>query len=141
MKIILVRHGDYDGGELNPLGIHQIRGVAEEIRELFPQLDGAVVFGSPLLRAKQSAEIIADEVGLPGIQIKEWLASRRIINELDVFDVVHPDVEVLIAVSHLPEIEDVLEHFGEKFGVDAWFDVDKGSAFLIDLEAKEIRKL
>jgi probable phosphoglycerate mutase len=78
MKIYIVRHGETDankekklGGQrmndpLNAEGVEQVKKLSEEIGTDFD-----VIFTSPLLRAKQSARIIADKIGAPVIEKRE----------------------------------------------------------------------
>jgi uncharacterized phosphatase len=73
MKICLVRHGETNWNKLNkyqgradiPLnetGINQIKETAEYLKKFIWE----EIITSPLLRAKQSAEIIAEEIKNPG---------------------------------------------------------------------------
>lgn len=80
MKIYIVRHGETDSNKnrksagqrvddfLNASGVEQIKKLAEEI-----ETDFDVIFSSPLMRAKQSAQIIAKKIGVPIIERTEIL--------------------------------------------------------------------
>lgn len=79
MKISIVRHGETDSNKakklmgcridepLNTEGVRQAHELAEKIKE--NSFD--VIFTSPLKRAKQTAEIIADKVKAPVVERKE----------------------------------------------------------------------
>ncbi|MGH7906737.1 MAG: histidine phosphatase family protein [Candidatus Binataceae bacterium] len=70
--LILVRHGETEGNSsiryygrtdigLSDLGRAQMRAVRTELQKRFATLNSACVFSSPLIRALQSARIIAGE--------------------------------------------------------------------------------
>ncbi len=83
MLLALVRHAqaisnalkilsdDYDKYPLTEEGISQARRAAQELKKLKPE----AVFSSPVLRARQTAEIIAESLGLKVI-LDERLRER-----------------------------------------------------------------
>lgn len=98
---MLVRHGETDSNKnskaagqrvddlLNDSGIEQIKKLSEKI-----ETDFDIIFSSPLMRAKQSAEIIAEKIGAPIIERAEiverdygtlsgisWDEFRKILKE------------------------------------------------------------
>ena len=80
MKIYIVRHGETDSNKnrklmgqrmndpLNAEGIEQIKKLSEEI-----DTDFDVIFSSPLVRAKQSAQILAERIGASVIEKQELM--------------------------------------------------------------------
>ncbi|WP_240620132.1 histidine phosphatase family protein, partial [Peribacillus acanthi] len=79
-KICLIRHGETDWNSLGKLqgrtdialnkqGILQ----AEECRQFLKESKWDLIVTSPLLRAKQTAEIINQDFNVPLIEMKEFL--------------------------------------------------------------------
>jgi phosphohistidine phosphatase len=96
MELLVIRHGiaqEYSGGlpdeerALTEEGRKEMRTVARRLRELLPELD--VVASSPLVRARQTAEIVCEAYELdfevssalaPGgsrSDVLSWLQGRR----------------------------------------------------------------
>ena len=81
MNVYFIRHGESEGnkekrhqGESVPLsetGINQAKIVASR----FKNLNISVIYSSPYLRAKQTAEIISNELGIP---VKYWDQLREL---------------------------------------------------------------
>lgn len=80
--VVLVRHGNYDaddprdpaiGKMLVPLGVAQARLAGSRLRALPMRFDEIVA--SPLSRARQTAELIAGELGAPPPRIDPELAE------------------------------------------------------------------
>ena len=80
MEICLVRHGETDWNKegrlqghtdipLNQVGIQQANCCAEFLKQLPYEL----VLTSPLLRAKQTAEVIAKQLNVPLIEMRELI--------------------------------------------------------------------
>jgi broad specificity phosphatase PhoE len=74
VKIYLLRHGETDWSKigrlqghtdipLNERGIQQIKSAGEYFSRLGEKIDA--IISSPLVRAKKSAEIVADKIGFP----------------------------------------------------------------------------
>ncbi len=85
--------------ELVPEGIERSRAVGRALAALFPEPDAIVT--SPLLRARQTADEIAAELGLD------------VIEDRSVVGLVHPKVlarhgERLIVVGHEPDFSGVV---------------------------------
>lgn len=94
MKIYLIRHGEYDnpsqlmpgrssGFPLTEKGIRQIRQAGQFLKDK----DIAKIISSPLLRTKQTAEIIAQKISIDEIKY-----DNRLI-ELDVGDYTRQPLE------------------------------------------------
>jgi len=79
MKIYIIRHGETDSNKekiimgcrvdelLNTRGVEQVNKLADSINEG----DFDVIFTSPLKRARQTAEIIANKINAPILERKE----------------------------------------------------------------------
>ena len=83
MKLFLVRHGETDWNkqkrfqgrediELNSCGIIQ----AEQCGQVFQKISIDCIISSPLKRAKETADIIASQVGIETVIIEENLIER-----------------------------------------------------------------
>jgi probable phosphoglycerate mutase len=70
-NVLKILSDDYDQYPLTEEGIRQAEKVVEELRKLEPQ----VIFTSPVLRARQTAEIIGNKLGLQPI-LDERLSER-----------------------------------------------------------------
>ncbi|MFC1491192.1 histidine phosphatase family protein [Nitrospinota bacterium] len=84
-RILLLRHGAAEGSDrgsfisrtdvdLLPLGVSQVRMAAGRAAPWLEGVPEIPVFSSPLLRARRSAEIFCEELGLP-------VSSTRIVEE------------------------------------------------------------
>lgn len=82
--LYFIRHGETDDNRdnlwmgrkdlpLNQTGVKQAKAAAEEIARIPIEL----IMTSPLLRARQTAELIAEQhPGGPAVRIAEWLTER-----------------------------------------------------------------
>lgn len=152
VKIVLVRHGeqDVDSGALSSKGRQQIIDAAGKIRKLLPHADDAIVISSPVLRAKQSAEILAEHVLIPEfgplrIEVEEGLSdgSRAPLDAVEALIQSHSGaLEILIVVSHQSEVTDLVCILSERIlGRMVCIVPKEGDVILVDLEEKEVRKL
>lgn len=97
MKIYLVRHGLSEGNKYNitqtdktPLakeGKEQARKVARRLKEL--SID--IIYSSPFLRTKETAEIIAKDLGLP---IEFWQDLHEVLHPSEIWNKSKDDTEV-----------------------------------------------
>ena len=83
MKVFLIRHGETTGDIENRYGgnydDHLTKRGREQLRETAMKLTGKeiqIIFTSPLMRAKESTEIIQQEIGGP-IEIVEDIQERN----------------------------------------------------------------
>ena len=82
--LYFIRHGETDDNRdnlwmgrkdlpLNQTGVRQAKAAAEEIARMPIEL----IMTSPLLRARQTAELIAEQhPGVPAVRVAEWLTER-----------------------------------------------------------------
>jgi phosphohistidine phosphatase len=105
MQLYLVRHAEAAPGEpdeLRPLtraGREQARRLGERLREDAVRVD--VILTSPLLRARETGRLIADEIGAP-VAVTEELAPgasadgvARVVREVG--------GDAVMAVGHQPD--------------------------------------
>ncbi len=114
MRIFLVRHGDAMG-ELTDHGRGQISRTADFVKSLGLDASKTVLLTSPVRRAVESAEIIRQALGLGEVIPKSWLTNGTSENTaacLAQFVADNPDLAAAIAVSHMPEIEELLGKLG-----------------------------
>ena len=140
MHLCLVRHAiaverglpgfecDYDR-PLTEKGRARMREAAAGLQQLFAP---EAVLSSPLVRARQTAEILLDAYGLRGLHLSDALATG---NDRALFaDVEALGVENVIAVGHEPFMSETLAVAltGERGGLAALFK--KGAAALLSFD-------
>ncbi len=108
MLLFLVRHAHSDPGEPDDLRPLSTRG-REEARALAEQLAAhatppRLVLSSPLLRAKETAEVIADAVSAQ-LRIEERLAPGTTVEGLS--DAVAGADDAVAAVCHQPDCSEI----------------------------------
>lgn len=140
MKIVIVRHGkaaeknEFPGrDELRPLtaeGRDKMSENARGMRLICPSID--VLVASPLVRARQTAEIIANEYKIKKIEEAEELKPEADV-EL-IFKVIsrYPSAKVLAVVGHEPHVGDMSSWLlaGKN---KTFFNFKKGAACCIDI--------
>lgn len=107
MNLYLIRHGESESGDkpdeeraLTPAGLEQATAMARRVTG-FPD-PPTVLFSSPLLRARQTAEPFGQGWNL-SIQTAEWL--RPMVEPSDVIETLQQRSEEAIAlVGHLPNL-------------------------------------
>jgi len=114
MKLYVLRHGEaadrvdprYENDADRPLvrkGIRRTRALARVLRRLNITFD--VIFSSPLVRARETAEIVAHELRLHGrLELTKHLAPDGDVEELvDVLSQLWPPPENVLLVGHEPD--------------------------------------
>jgi phosphohistidine phosphatase len=110
--VYVMRHGQAESGagrsdetrRLTPEGAAGVQRAAQGLARMGVQLDR--ILASPLVRTQQTAELVAD-VLTPGATVvtsqalSPFGSARAALEE--VLDV-HPDVERLLLVGHLPDV-------------------------------------
>lgn len=121
--IVLVRHGKAQGARpgLSDSERSLVPGATEALAEALPRAfallevgdEAARVWVSPALRARQTAEEVAAALDANGIAYNEEEREYLFYQDQEVFfDDIEgtPDGSVIVAVGHIPFMEDVLEH-------------------------------
>jgi phosphohistidine phosphatase len=118
MHLYLVRHGlaswpawtgDDDGRPLTPEGARLIRAVASALARLAPKPE--LILHSPLIRAQQTAEFIAEALGqLDRLRASDALrpgfdphALRKLVRK-------HADLKAWMLVGHAPDMAEAVRH-------------------------------
>ena len=140
MELCLVRHaiavergspgyGDDGLRPLTPQGRERMREAAAGLRALFAP---EVILTSPLVRARETAEILLDAYHLTVLHVSDALATGD--NRALVQDLLGLDAGRVIAVGHEPHLSAALSWLlvGEAGPVAATFK--KGSAALVAFE-------
>ncbi|MBU2711629.1 phosphohistidine phosphatase SixA [Zooshikella harenae] len=108
MKVMIMRHGEAEAIALSdgerPLtaeGINEVTQVAELVAE---EYSVSKVLASPLLRAQQTASLMAAGLNLAGVETLDELAPDH--KPESVFKVLADvEAEVLLLVSHMPLVD------------------------------------
>ena len=108
MKIYLVRHGTAYSKEedperhLNNDGLNQCHLTGRALRRLDSTFD--LIVSSPLVRACQTAEIIAEEVGYPNKEIKITETLQPTTDPKDTISFLNDltDIKRVLLTGHLP---------------------------------------
>jgi len=115
MQLFLLRHGiaverglrgfnDDASRPLTPKGRRQLRKTATAIKKLAPRLD--LILSSPLLRAKQTAEIVASELEIKRrLKFSNALApGGSVANLLRQLEREKPAPKKILLVGHEPDL-------------------------------------
>ncbi len=142
MKLILIRHGAAEDAqewqaqgkndELRPLtnaGRKKMRRQARGVARLAPRLE--LIISSPLLRAKQTAEILHNE--FPKARLRESKLLSPGTSPLQMLEVVsaHQPDAVIAVVGHEPNLSLFLGLLISG-GLDALLRFKKGAACLVE---------
>lgn len=154
-RLAIIRHsktvqGGYDHDfdrELTLRGIEDSKNIARDLKEKKVMPDK--IISSPAKRAMKTAQIFAEELGLPleDVVLEESLYFDLTTNDfLDIVNSTAADVDTLFVVGHNPFMHYVAQNLSQKydghmptsstvvidFEVDSWKEVEprKGLLFL-----------
>jgi phosphohistidine phosphatase len=145
MELLIVRHADAGSreeftetgqpDELRPLtkaGVHDMKEVARGLRRIVPTIDAVV--SSPLVRARQTADIVADEYR---VQIVESDALRPDEEFAGFVKWARRESkgEVIAAVGHEPHLSGLVAYLIGDSG-DARIDLKKSGACLLKFDGQ-----
>ncbi|HLC51999.1 MAG TPA: phosphoglycerate mutase family protein [Candidatus Nanoarchaeia archaeon] len=104
--VYLVRPGqDYRDGSLSPRGVNQIVITSRLIREELGNLEGVVIYHSPLKRAAESAQVMSTELGgIPTVPREELKCDSYRVSQ-----VIDGIKDRGVIISHISDLEDYLE--------------------------------
>lgn len=115
MRLYVMRHGsavdaeDWDGEEFaRPLtneGRAELQGVTQGLRWLDPKIDGVVT--SPLTRARETAESVAQALGAP-LQIDSALAPGSDLNAISPLLFSARELQGILIVGHEPDLSELI---------------------------------
>lgn len=119
MKLYLLRHAEAaDHGDprykndadrpLTPKGIQRTKGLAHALRQMDITFD--VIFSSPLVRARETAEVVERGLRLHGrLELTEHLAPAGDVEKLvHQLNKVRPTPESLLLVGHEPYLSSLI---------------------------------
>ena len=149
--LILVRHGaDNDDGDLSDNGIEDIARLSSSLRSIIAAGSEVKIKTSRIHRAKQSAQLIMGDLNIYAeLQIHPILSEEitrpllaDCLNRFTKFvEEESVGVDVLILVTHLPQIRLFSPYYGkEVLGIEGFTNegVSQGMALVIDCQAKTI---
>ena len=144
MKLLIIRHGQAGDreefassgqpDELRPLtgeGAREMKDVARALRRIVSAVD--VLASSPLVRARQTAEIVSREYGVPVVET-EALEPEAPFEDFEAWCRHSAKGEVTAAVGHEPHLSGLVAWLIGRSG-DARLALKKGGACLIEFEA------
>jgi len=127
MNLLLLRHAkthSLNGQKvLSPEGGQQAQGVAHYLSQ--QAIDPCVILHSPIARAKQTAEVIAQDLDISFIQAQNWLSPgchwQVLLKELAVYQ----SLKNVMLVGHEPDLSCLIEAImGIEYGA---IKIKKGS--------------
>ena len=112
MKLFFLRHGlagdrsEWKGNDatrpLTDNGVEKMQRTAATLAQLDLELDAIIT--SPLVRARQTAEIVAQQLGLDSKLVEDArLAPGFDVKQLHAVLLDHPDANALMFVGHEPD--------------------------------------
>lgn len=116
MRLYLLRHGDAEDEaasgrdfdrRLTPEGIKRMRAEAQGMKALGLTFD--IVFTSPLLRARETAEIVAEMLGLPAPIIDERVGGGFQLDTVKTLLREHPGHDKILFVGHQPSMSLIIQ--------------------------------
>jgi|SRR3989344_524974 len=144
MKVFFVRHGQADG-DLVDNGRRQVEAASSFLKRLNMEVTQVCLLTSPTKRAVGSAEIIQQALGLSEAKVTDWLddgyGGKDIPDKITEFFKNTPTCQFIVAVSHMPEIEEALERFARRFGKSFFTTAKNGSVYLVDTDTGLIEKV
>ncbi len=138
-KLIVVRHGQYDNtGHLSDAGHEQIRVLASKLKKLIDENMSIVVLTSPASRARESADIISNVLGVK-TEESDVLLSEGILHPMNLsraleFVKSKDKTDIIILVTHFDYVADFPKYFSEKeLGIELLsIEIGKGEAWVVD---------
>jgi phosphohistidine phosphatase len=138
MQLLILRHGEAEARgsrgddasrRLSEAGRKKLRRGAKGLLELVPELDALV--SSPLLRALETAELVADAYGGVAIEESACLEPEREPKELSDFLASRPSSGTLAIVGHEPHLSHAASWFlgGLRH---SFIELEKGGACLLE---------
>jgi phosphohistidine phosphatase len=142
MQLLVIRHGIAEdaapGGEdsrreLTSVGEKKMKNVSAGLQTIVESLD--VIGASPLVRAQQTAEIVADAYGDLEVQTVEALSPGSEPSALVDWLGAHSSAEVVAIVGHEPHLSTLVTWLMTG-GQDSRVDLKKGGAALLDFASR-----
>ena len=97
------RMADDDRRPLTPDGERKVARVARVLQSLGCSID--VIFSSPVVRSKQTADIVADVLGCDIVKLNDALRPGRAASEfVHLLNSMPPGYDAVLAVGHEPDL-------------------------------------
>jgi phosphohistidine phosphatase len=136
MELLIIRHGEAEARgsgddasrRLTDDGRKKLRRGAKGLLELVPELDALV--SSPLVRARETAAIVAEAYDGLRIEESDCLEPEREPKELAEFLAARPPSEKLAIVGHEPHLSHAASWFLAGLR-HSFIDLEKGGACLL----------
>jgi phosphohistidine phosphatase len=151
MKLLVIRHaiamdqeefaGTGQSDDLRPLtsdGMKKMKKVTRGLREEVDKLDHLAT--SPLTRAGQTAEILADTYGMGDAEVTASLAPSAQLEDFEAWCATHADKDVIAVVGHEPHLSSLVTWLLTD-RKDSGIELRKGGACLIEFESVPRRGL
>lgn len=143
-RIAIVRHGEYGSdSKLNERGRQQIQGLGEKLKETIGAEELALILSSTAARALESAEILANILGVSVAAHEVLWSENRHPEDFEaayaLVNSIRSRADVAILITHLEYTEGFPWFLGEKdLGVHFPYrcDVRKGEGIIIDYRSK-----
>lgn len=145
MKLLVIRHGiamereDFaptgQSDDLRPLtaeGIEEMKKVTEGLRTEVKTLDQ--VASSPLVRARQTAEIVAAEYGIQQAEITDTLVPGASMESFEAWCASRADMKIIAVVGHEPHLSHLVTWLMTGRN-DSRIRMRKGGACLVEFDA------
>ena len=145
MELLIIRHAHAGSreefaksgqpDELRPLsknGVHDMKEIARGLRRLVPTIDSVVT--SPLVRARQTGDIVADEYRVEIVE-SDALRPEEKFESFVSWARRESTADVLAAVGHEPQLSGLIAYLIGESG-EARIDLKKSGAALIEFDGR-----
>ena len=145
MELLIIRHahaGSHEEfaktgqpDELRPLtktGIHDMKEIARGLRRIVPTIDSVVT--SPLVRARQTADLVADEYRVEIVESDTLRPDEEFASFVS-WARRETTGDVIAAVGHEPHLSGLIAYLIGESG-DAKIDLKKSGAALIEFDGR-----
>jgi len=142
-KLILVRHGNYNGSVISDSGRQQMEILARKL-QLELQDKRVLIISSTALRAIGSAEVFSNVLGISFEQDEKlWSDNDHWRDHSQLLELIRArqeDADVIILVTHLEYTEEFPAYYGKEELKVNWNqrEIEKGEAWIIDCIKKTL---
>lgn len=145
--LIIARHGEYSGDDLNDYGAGQMQTVGIKIKQLLRPGNSVSIISSAAARASQSADVLSEVLGVP-VEIHKilWSDNTHREDEEAAYNIImsKENYDVVVVVTHLEYSRDLPAYFAEKknWGTRlSYEETPKGQAWVLDCTSRQMRRL
>jgi phosphohistidine phosphatase len=125
-----------ESDELRPLtrdGKREMKKIAKGIRKIVKKID--ILATSPLVRARQTAGIVADEMEMDEAEVTDTLKPESALEDFEKWAGLYAHQDLLAIVGHEPHLSSLVTWLisGKR---ESRIELKKGGACLIEFEAE-----